>query len=383
MEENFETKEDFEKIVYQKVKEAGTTNVVNLLNDSNKFSLHITEKEKEKIGKIYRQQKPCKVGKILSKILSDENKYKCVEKNGQFNTWKYSIADSEIPEKAKVPAVNSAQQKVNQKNPQQSEKKDKISNVKTKSAGVNEISEPKKTNSLDEDPDSLPAGLEPIDETKSRIRNEIENCLIKVNENFYLSKYLVTQNLYEKITGENPSSHKDFGQKRWSEKWEGLPVENVSFEKALKFCNKLSEICGYEPCYESGELNSSKNGFRLPSEQEWKLAAFGGEKTSKYKYAGSDNYEAVAWFKNNTDETKNVGSKNPVELPSGEIFDLNGNVWEFCWTSDNAEKASCYGGSYKDGEACLELENPQDRIEIEKNAKKNNVGFRIAVNFKK
>lgn len=382
MKENFETKEDFEKIVYQKVKEAGTTNVVNLLNDSTKFSLHITEKEKEKVRKIYRQEKTG-IGSVLRKILSDENKYKCVEKNGQFNNWKYSVADSEIPEKTKTPAANPAPQKAGPKNPQQGEKKEKISNVKTKSASAKKIFESKKTTSFDEDPDSLPAGFEPIDETKSQIRNEIENCLVKVNENFYLSKYLVTQNLYEKITGENPSFHKDSAQKRWSGKWEGLPVENVSFEKALKFCNKLSEICGYEPCYESGELNSAKNGFRLPSEEEWKLAAFGGEKTPKYKYAGSDNYEAATWFKNNTDETKNVGGKSPVRLPSGEIFDLNGNVWEMCWTSGGAEKAACYGGSYKDGEACLELENPQDRIEIEKNAKKSNVGFRVAVNFKK
>ena len=69
--------------------------------------------------------------------------------------------------------------------------------------------------------------------------------------------------------------------------------------------------------------------FSIPTEVEWEYAAKGGEKSKGYKYSGSDNLDNVAWYEGNSDKNKpqQVGTKQPNELG---IYDMTGNVWEFC-----------------------------------------------------
>ena len=70
--------------------------------------------------------------------------------------------------------------------------------------------------------------------------------------------------------------------------------------KVFEFCNKLSEIKGLKPVYKLNgtfKIDSSANGFRIPTFNEWKFAGKGGE---KYKYAGSDKLDDVAWYARNS-----------------------------------------------------------------------------------
>jgi len=143
---------------------------------------------------------------------------------------------------------------------------------------------------------------------------------------FWINKFQVTQRLWEKVMGNNPSRFK--GERR--------PVENVSWHDTQKFLGRLNQLTGKD--------------FRLPTEAEWEYAARGGKYSQGYRYAGSDRAKQVAWYHENSDkETHEVGLRMPNEL---NLHDMSGNVWEWCadWFS-----ADYYAQCHKRGV----VDNPQ------------------------
>ena len=174
---------------------------------------------------------------------------------------------------------------------------------------------------------------------------------------YFIGETEVTQELWEKVMGTNPSHFQGAGMLPESgETQKKRPVEQVNWYHAIAFCNKLSIACNLEPCYtvtaggnqidfstleysaipttdntdwNNAAWDTGKNGFRLPTEAEWEWAAMGG---TEDKWAGTDTESELinyAWYGvHSGSKTHEVKKKQPNGYG---LYDMSGNVFEWCW----------------------------------------------------
>lgn len=184
---------------------------------------------------------------------------------------------------------------------------------------------------------------------------------------FWLGKFEVTQEQYTKVMGNNPSRYSGVFN----------PVDNVSWNNAVEFCQKLAS-------------RSAGRAYQLPSESEWEYACRTGC-SGLYCFSDvSGDLNDYAWYCNNSrNSSHQIGKKRPN---SYGIYDMHGNVWEWCedgyhtgyigapsdgsvWESSKISHVLRGGSWYSNSDFCrsaIRCGNLQNKTD-------GNIGFRVAL----
>ncbi|MEI6534561.1 MAG: formylglycine-generating enzyme family protein [Verrucomicrobiaceae bacterium] len=130
---------------------------------------------------------------------------------------------------------------------------------------------------------------------------------VRLTRGFWMGRYPVTQEQWERVTGGNPSYTKG----------PSLPVEQVNWSDCQNFLQQINSIL------ESGHLTAA-----LPTEAQWEYACRAGTQTRYYLGDNVHDLDRTGWFSGNSGYKPHpVGQKEKNKFG---LHDMHGNVWQWC-----------------------------------------------------
>jgi formylglycine-generating enzyme required for sulfatase activity len=164
----------------------------------------------------------------------------------------------------------------------------------------------------------VPAGTFRMGDDASGRAHEAPAHAVKIGRPFYLGVVPVTQAQYEAVTGKNPSK---FTRARGG--GPEHPVEMVTWEQALRFCERLGR---------TSEEQIHRRSYRLPTEAEWEYACRAGA-TGEYA-CGDKLTDKDALFAGSGHKLAGKSTGPVAQFPANAfgMNDMHGNVQE--WVND-------------------------------------------------
>lgn len=177
--------------------------------------------------------------------------------------------------------------------------------------------------------------------------NDSGMVMVKLSDVLWVGKYEVTQQEYQKVTGGNPSEFRG----------DQNPVESVSWNDAMSFCERLTQA--------ESEAKMLPEGFAysLPTQGQWEALA-----------GGADLKDAVTSSGTSRSGTAAVGSLGPN---GAGLHDVRGNVWEWCLDPQDKPFRVARGAAW---DVSVEVNlRPEFRWYGPPDDRKNTVGFRCVL----
>jgi formylglycine-generating enzyme required for sulfatase activity len=203
---------------------------------------------------------------------------------------------------------------------------------------------------------------------------------VTLTRDYWLGAFEVTQAQFLKLMGNNPSQFQ--GDQIDNGESSNHPVDRVSWEDAVEFCNRLSAL---------PEERAARRVYRLPTEAEWEHACRAGS-NAPFGFGGQELADDYGWFSSNGQgKSHPVGKKDPN---AWGLHDMHGNVMEWCsdWAGDYPEGAVSDPTGPKEGSSRMirggawltpaMLGRSGDRaFHFPPDTRSDYVGFRVALSF--